>query len=122
MTLPAPTYGIGNIVYIRESAALGFLEAYAVEGVEYTSDGSPLYTLVSSLRAPNVAQTMGDRVTGQRLLPVKFLEHDLILYCDALELASISLRSQLDSIESLRVLHGCVEDETSGDDDDTGTG
>jgi len=114
MPFSAPLYSIGNVVYIRESAALGFIEAYAVESIRYNQDGVPTYKLVGSLKPPNVAQSVGDRVTGQRLLPIEFIESNLIDMCEALRLAAASLTVQLDNIESMQLAHNCIDDGTDG--------
>ena len=112
MALSAPVYAIGDAVYIKESAALGFLEAYAIESIRYAQDGTIIYKLVSSLRPPTAVQSYGDRFTGQRLLPVEFFESDLVTLCEALDLSILSLNRQLSNLELLRVQHGCIEEGT----------
>lgn len=97
----APLYDIGQTVYLRESAALGFLEAYLVKDMGYQPNGRLIYTLVTSLKSPAAVQTIGDRVTGQRTLPIRFYEEDLIGYKEALEICIANLQNQLVALQRL---------------------
>jgi hypothetical protein len=106
---PAPRYNIGQVVYLRESAALGFLEAYAVKRPYYELDGTVKYELITSIRPPNALQTIGDRVTGLHELPLRIRESDLISYCDAIDLATDNLALQLSNLAMLRESSGCPE-------------
>jgi hypothetical protein len=98
----APLYNIGDVVYLRESAALGFLEAYIIKEMTHQPDGNLVYTLVTSLKPPEAVQTIGDRVTGQLALPIKFYEEDLIEYTEALELCISNLQTQLNTLQALQ--------------------
>ena len=98
----APLYDIGQTVYLKESAALGFLEAYLVKNMEYQPSGRLVYTLVTSLKSPAAVQTIGDRVTGQRALPIRFCEEDLIGYEQALDTCIVNLQNQLAVLQRLR--------------------
>ena len=97
----APVYNIGQTVYLRESAALGFLEAYNVKEIVYQPNGKLYYTLVTSLKPPAAVQTIGDRVTGLQVLPIKFYEEDLIGYREALEMCIANLQIQLNDLQRL---------------------
>jgi hypothetical protein len=97
----APLYDIGQIVYLKESAALGFLEAYAIKDMGYQPNGKLIYTLVTSLKSPAAVQTIGDRITGQRVLPIRFYEEDLIEYREALEMCILNLQTQLNALQRL---------------------
>jgi hypothetical protein len=98
----APIYSIGQTVYLAESAALGFLEAYIIKGIAYQPSGKIVYTLATSLKQPSAVQTIGDRVTGQRALPIKFYEEDLIGYEQALDSCIANLQNQLAALQRLR--------------------
>jgi hypothetical protein len=98
----APIYNIGSIVYLKESAALGFLEAYAVKEMAYQPNGALIYTLVTSLKSPDANQTIGDRITGQTVLPIRFYESDLIEYTEAIDLCIANLQTQLAMLQRLR--------------------
>ncbi|MCK9558122.1 MAG: hypothetical protein M0R50_08805 [Candidatus Cloacimonetes bacterium] len=95
MMAKAPIYDIGQVVYLKESAALGFLEAYIIKDMAYQPTGKLVYTLITSLKQPDAVMTIGDRVTGRLVLPIKFFEEDLIDYKDALEICITSLTTQL---------------------------
>jgi hypothetical protein len=97
----APIYNIGQTVYLKESAALGFLEAYIIKNMAYEPNGRLIYTLVTSLKSPAAVQTIGDRVTGQLALPIRFYEEDLIEYRVALETCIANLQNQLTHLQSL---------------------
>jgi hypothetical protein len=97
----APTYDIGQVVYLRESAALGFVEAYIVKDMAYQPDGKLVYTLLTSLKQPDAVQTIGDRITGQKTLPIRFYEEDLIGYKEALGTSIASLQNQLNTLQRL---------------------
>jgi len=98
----APFYDIGQIVYLKESAALGFLEAYAVKEMRYEPTGKLVYTLITFLKPPAANQTIGDRITGQQVLPILFYEEDLVEYAEALELCIANLQAQLDALQRLQ--------------------
>ncbi|MFA5766578.1 MAG: hypothetical protein WC919_01475 [Candidatus Paceibacterota bacterium] len=98
----APIYNIGQTVYLAESAALGFLEAYIIKEIAYQPSGKIVYTLATSLKQPSAVQTIGDRVTGQRALPIKFYEEDLIGYEQALDACIANLQNQLTALQRLR--------------------
>jgi hypothetical protein len=97
----APLYDIGQTIYLKESAALGFLEAYTIKDMGYQPNGKLIYTLVTSLKQPAAVQTIGDRVTGQRVLPIRFYEEDLIGYKEALEIRIANLQTQLNTLQRL---------------------
>jgi len=97
----APLYNIGSTVYLRESAALGFLEAYIVKEMAYQPNGKLFYTLSTSIRPPDAVQTIGDRITGRQNLPIRFYEEDLIAYREALELCITNLQTQLTALQRL---------------------
>jgi hypothetical protein len=97
----APVYDIGQTVYLKESASLGFLEAYIIKDMGYQPSGRLIYTLATSLKSPTAIQTIGDRVTGQRTLPIRFYEEDLIGYKEALELCISNLQTQLAALQRL---------------------
>jgi hypothetical protein len=102
----APIYNIGDVVYLRESAALGFLEAYAIHSMRYLPNGTVLYKMITSLAPPTAVQSIGDRVTTQRIHPLEVLETELVDYCDALTLCHSNLQAQLANIESLALAAG----------------
>jgi len=107
MALNAPIYDIGSTVYLRESAAIGFVEGYKVQSVRYSVSGSVIYKLAFYAKSPNAAATIGDRITGLHVMPVEMRETDLITYCEALDLAIANLEEQLTSLNRLKSSSDC---------------
>ena len=103
----APKFNPGQIIYLQESAALGFLEALIIQHVGMDQSGRWLYTLATYTKAPTAAQTIGDRIIAipKRRLPISFYEEDLLLYCDALALCIANLQAQLANLQALQA--GC---------------
>jgi hypothetical protein len=97
----APIYNIGQTVYLRESATLGFLEAYIIKAIAYQPNGQLVYELTTYLKPPGSLQTIGDRVTGRVPLPIRFFEGDLIEYREALEICIANLQTQLNALQRL---------------------
>lgn len=81
-----PVYALGDVVYLRDSAAIGFIEAYRIQHAVYNSDGTVSYVLETSVRTPTVA-TFGDMVGPPRYAPLTMLETNLVSYCEAIDLA-----------------------------------
>ena len=96
-----PKYAIGQSVYSRESAALGFLEAYQVRTITQVSQNRIVYWMVTGFSGPTVTPTMGDRVTNMYRPNVWFEESELITYCDALILAKANVDAQSAALAQL---------------------
>ncbi len=107
MAEAAPKYGRGTLVYIRESAALGFLEQYTVQSITYTADNQILYRVCQNRGGPNITTTFGDRYRHRVQPPIDFREQDLITYCDALELVKLALSIQLTKVNAMLPGTGC---------------
>lgn len=106
----APLYNQGDTVYLRDSAALGFLEAYIVHTITHRPDGLIVYSLSTHLKPPAANMTMGDRNTGRVLHPLTFFEHELVSYCDALALAVANTQKQLAKLQAQQAISGCLPD------------
>jgi hypothetical protein len=109
--LAAPVYNIGSVVYLRDSALLGFLEAYVVQEIKY-ADGAYQYTVHTSLRGGAPYPTLGDRNIGVQLKTLIIPESNLVTYCEAVRLAIICVRGQLQVLEAAaaaRCLQGSSE-------------
>jgi len=107
----APLYSQGETVYLRDSAALGFLEAYVINSITHRPDGLIEYKLATHLKPPTANMTMGDRNTGRVLHQLTFFEGDLILFCEALSLAIDNTELQLARLQAVSLASGCVPDE-----------
>ena len=84
MTNNAPVYSPRDVVYIKESAALGFLEAVVINTVVRTND-QWLYTIRVGTASPVAPPIYGDRRSLVHGATVYFTEDELITHCDALE-------------------------------------
>lgn len=96
-----PLYEPGDIVYLRESAALGFLEAVQINGLMYGPNGW-IYTTRSRASQPIAPSHYGDRVSLVNGVTLYFSEDEFITVCDAQLLVEANLQIQLDRIKSQR--------------------
>jgi hypothetical protein len=97
-----PLYCIGETVYLRDSAALGFIEAYVIKLPHYEPNGDITYELVTQMKPHGLTHTIGDRITGQPSLPLRLPEQGLVTYAEALDLAIDNLTLQLNQLQAQR--------------------
>ena len=94
-----PLYDVGDVVYLRESAALGRLEAVTITGIHrYGSDW--IYSHAARIGSPTHAVIYGDRrsfVHGQLLY---LSESELITHCEALTIAEANMQRQLAALQT----------------------
>jgi len=110
----APAYSQGDLVYLRDSAALGFLEAYIVSSIEHRADGQIVYRLATHLKPPAANMTVGDRNTGRVLNNLTLYESELCSYCEALAAAISNTEKQLAALQARYAASGCVAEGTDG--------
>jgi len=89
-----PAYQERQVVYVKESAALGNLEAVVITGIERKS-GKWHYNI-----ARNANLRLGDRASYTNGRTILYSEEELITYQEALDYAQANLVSQLNDIES----------------------
>lgn len=94
-----PKYAIDEVVYLKESSAIGFIEAARVSGITYGQDGW-LYTLRTNVASPRAPTTYGDRNAFARFGELIYSEDELITYCEALTLAEGHAQRILTNIQS----------------------
>lgn len=94
-----PTYATGDVVYLRESAALGCLESYVISGV-YSRNGSWIYTIAVNPRIIPSQFSFGERRSMVDTHILQFEECEFVDYCAALDMAEQYLVSQLALIRS----------------------
>lgn len=99
MPISQPLYEEGDVVYLRESAALGFLEAVRIGGITHSSQGW-LYVVESRVPQPRAAAHIGDRITAVHGKPLYFSESEFVTHCDALDLVEANLSTQLNRIQA----------------------
>lgn len=114
MAITAPAYDINEVVYLRESAALGFIEAVRITGVHKYKDGW-VYTIGSRVSGPQHAAVYGDRISHVHGQTLYFSEDELVSHCDALILAEANATNNLQRIQSQRIAI-CPIEPTAGTD------
>lgn len=95
INVPAPKYGIREIVYVRESALLGYLEPLKVEGVQFSPDiGKNFYYFYFRKSQPSV-QIAGDAIDLKNGKGIQIIEDDLLTYGEALSVKKNALLKEL---------------------------
>ncbi len=111
-TTSSPLYGIGDVVYFRESAALGFLEAVRISGATLRFGGW-LYTINANMRPPT-AGSFHDRRSLVSTEVMYYSESELVVLCEAMILAEANAKRAYDRIKAQRQLH-CPDSPTESD-------
>lgn len=101
MAEQAPIFERGQVVYVKESAALGFLEPFKIQSISYPPCGGIKYTICTGQSGPTASTTMGDRITKHGVKAYSMNEEDLMLYSEAICLVEQSLARQLTAIQQL---------------------
>lgn len=104
--MAAPIYAIGDVVCLKESAALGFVEPVRINGV-YNNSGDWVYTLHMGVRRPTSLSSYGDRRSMTTGAVLYFSEDELITQCAAYDLAIENLQSQLTLYNARKAALGC---------------
>ena len=94
-----PVYDIGQVVYLRESAAMGFLEAVKISGL-YKTNAGWTYTIESRSAQPSAAATYGDRISFANNSTLYLSEGEFVTVCEALDLAEAYALRLLQSIQA----------------------
>lgn len=95
-----PNFNPGDVVYFRESAALGFVEAVRISGVHLTSRGW-LYTVSLHSQIPFVGM-YNDRRSLINNETVFYSESELVSGREAYELAEAAALRNYERIRSQR--------------------
>jgi len=98
-----PLYAVGDVVYLRSSAALGFIEAVKISNVMSSAVGTWLYSIRYSTRNPGHAAAMGDRISLVHNQTVFYTEDEFVPHCTALEMAETNLEAQLNKLRAQRI-------------------
>lgn len=97
--MTAPKYSIGQSLYVRESAAIGFLEAVKISGVSYLNNAW-VYNIQASPSQPLAPSLYGDRTSLINGAVLYFTEDELIDQCAALTLAEARAAQVLADIQA----------------------
>lgn len=103
--MAAPTYDIGEIVYLRESAGVGFLESYQIAMVSRSPDGLSWYYHFNIKTKQAVIMSFGDRITKQVADQLVYTEAELITLCEAAPIVKTVLEQRLAQINALIAAH-----------------
>ena len=97
-----PKYKINNTIYLRESAMLGFIESYKVNGIIYDSHTSQwMYQINIKNRGP-ATSLMVDRVDLRAQESLYFKESELIEFCEAINLAISEAEQRINKLKKMR--------------------
>lgn len=95
-----PAYAVDQVLYLKESAASGFLEAVVINSITSGPNGW-LYSW-RAMGSPLQIQSYGDRRSFGGAGKVLYLtEGELISKCEALALVRSSLQTKIDNIDRM---------------------
>lgn len=100
--MAAPQFNIDDIVYLRDSAVIGYIESYRVSGIRQDASLMWVYSIAIPQRPPVNNATYGDRVTLKKSEDFELPESALVTYCEALTLAIATMRANLARLEALQ--------------------
>lgn len=113
----APLYNVGDTIYILESAKIGNLESYKVDGITWNQQSSGWLYIINIKRSNDGSLTgrenalgFGDRPGTYTLL---FSEQEIITYCLALTYAQAHHTRKLQAINAL-ISSKCGDTDTTG--------
>jgi len=96
-----PRFKIGDVVYLRESAELGQLEAYRVGQIS-RAGGFFIYTIFINPR-PAQEAAMGDQIDGKRRdTQMSYGEDVLLTFCEAVDIAITEVERKLDNLRFIQ--------------------
>lgn len=96
-----PKYTVGDSVYLKESAALGFLEAVLISGVHLGQNGW-MYSIDVNIQRPAPIAQYGDRKSLVNTATLFFSEEEFVELCDALTLAEVNAQLALNRLKAQR--------------------
>ena len=96
-----PRYRVSDILYLRESAAIGFLEAVTISGIMW-GNNQWLYTVHAGISQPRGASHYGDKISLTNGAKLLFSEDEFVSLCAATELVEANLQRQLTQIQRQR--------------------
>jgi len=110
--MSSPKYEINEVVYLKESAAIGFLESVRISGIHRFND-TWIYTIVAGVNNPQHPPVYGDRISHVNNQTLYFSEDEFVTHCDALLLAEANALSVLKQLQSQRASI-CTESDPTG--------
>lgn len=95
-----PLFSVGEMIYLKESAEAGFLEAYKVTSVSTSGDDQWVYSTTLGPKLPT-SGSFGEKITYRDPRTLYFNESELLSFCDAAVLARASLAQRIDELDDL---------------------
>lgn len=99
--MSSPTYEVGNEVYIRQSAAIGFLEKMRVHSIVSDPNGGWAYGFLSLPSVGNSIPSLTDQINYQVDRLIFLNDNELVSYCTALNMAKAYFETQLAKITTM---------------------
>lgn len=97
-----PKYDIGAVVYLRESAAVGSLEAVKISGIHKIATGW-VYSIAAGIAGATAPAIFGDRITAINGATLFYTEDELLSVCDALVLVEANVLARYRSVHAQRI-------------------
>jgi hypothetical protein len=94
-----PIYKVGETVYLRSSALLGFVEAVQIASVQ-SHNGNWIYSITSGNTQPTPGSLYGDRRSIIDTSIVYFSESEFVTLCESLQSVKVSLEERLSKINT----------------------
>lgn len=103
-----PKYTVGDVVYLRESAAIGSLEAVKIGGV-HLGQGGWMYSL--NVGGGQIGHLDRRSSIGNQVL--YYTEDEFLVKCDALVLVEANAKAAYERAKAQRQAH-CPDNPTEG--------
>lgn len=106
-----PAYTVGDVVYIKESAALGSLEAVRIYGVHLGQNGW-MYSINVSMAPPSFGGGGLDRRSQIGTQTLYYTEDEFLLLCDAVVLVEANAKASYERAKAQRQIY-CPDNPTT---------
>lgn len=100
--MAAPKYNVKDVVYLRESAAMGSLEAVRISGIHKTS-GDWVYSVAAGTIGVVAPPVYGDRISAISGATLYYTEDELLPICDAIVLVEANALERFKTVRAQRV-------------------
>lgn len=101
-----PKYKVDDIVYLRSSAVIGFLETAKISGL-YTHQNQWIYTIYAGGATVVPNSTYGDRKSLLDKTTMYFSESEFQTLCESLPMVRANLQDRLNKIDAAIQINGC---------------